>query len=288
MAPRSDSDAHTLAVPGRSRPPISLGLAVGAALLAGLPGGTPSPKRPALLTSPDLVASQISNASEPTALSVEGQHPDPVDFTPDELRELQRRFGVHGPQPLLAQLFAEGLDQLRPLRSRTLTRLKEMRPHILRQSRRQNVNPMLLAAILFDEIQHGKPGESLPFLAHSGFFQTLGPAQLGVGELQHQGLLSASPSEEELVAARERLLDPASTVELLAAKMARLKRALNLPHDRLLQSGASPREAKGLATLAYLHNGKLDYPARILSYMHDPELHALVYARHRPSHYPLI
>jgi len=234
------------------------------------------------------VASQISDASEPTALSVEGQRPDPVDFTPNELRELQRRFGVHGPQPRLAQLFTEGLDQLRPLRSRTLTRLEGMRSHILQQSRRQNVNPMLLTAILFDEIQHGKPGESLPFLARSGFFQTLGPAQLGVGELQHQGLLSASPSEEELVAARERLLDPVSTVELLAAKMARLKRALDLPHDRIVQSSASPREAKGLATLAYLHNGKLDYPARILSYMHDPELHALVYARRRPLRSPLI
>jgi hypothetical protein len=34
-----------------------------------------------------------------------------------------------------------------------------------------------------------------------------------------------------------------------------------------------------LATLAFLHNGKLDYPGRILGYMQDPELHALIYGR---------
>ena len=44
--------------------------------------------------------------------TTEGQRPDPVDFTPEELQELHRRFGVHGPQPRLAQLFTTGIDQL--------------------------------------------------------------------------------------------------------------------------------------------------------------------------------
>ena len=35
---------------------------------------------------------------------------------------------------------------------------------------------MLITAILFDEIQHSKPGESLPFIAHSGLVKTHGPA----------------------------------------------------------------------------------------------------------------
>jgi hypothetical protein len=262
------------------------GLALGLMLLAA--GSQKRPEAPSLLTSPDLVGSQISDASDPLGSSVEGQRPDPVDFSPEELRELQRRFGVHGPQPRLAQLFTHGLDQLSPLRSRTVSRLEQMRPFILEQSRRHRVNAMLLTAILFDEIQHGKPGEDLPFLAHSGLFETLGPAQLGLEELQHQGRLPAEPSEEELAEARELLLDPASNVELLAAKMARLKAALGLPTHRSLHSSNSPREAKGLATLAYLHNGKLDYPARILSYMQDPELHELLYSRRRPPRAPLI
>lgn len=41
---------------------------------------------------------------------------------------------------------------------------------------------MLLAAILFDEMQHAKPGEDLPLAAHSGLFSTHGPAQLGLSE----------------------------------------------------------------------------------------------------------
>ncbi|MEY2748004.1 MAG: hypothetical protein RLZZ168_20, partial [Cyanobacteriota bacterium] len=39
--------------------------------------------------------------------------------------------------------------------------------------------------------------------------------------------------------------------------------------------------AKAVATLAYLHNGKLDYPARILRYMQDPELHGLVFGQRK-------
>ena len=46
---------------------------------------------------------------------------DPSDFTADELQLLQRRFGVHGPQPPLAQLFTSGVDQLQPLRAQTRT-----------------------------------------------------------------------------------------------------------------------------------------------------------------------
>jgi hypothetical protein len=50
----------------------------------------------------------------------------------------------------------------------------------------------------------------------------------------------------------------------------------------------SPRDAKILATLAYLHNGKLDYPGRILRYMQDPELHALIYSSRRSKPEPMI
>ena len=42
-------------------------------------------------------------------------------------------------------------------------------------------------------------------------------------------------------------------------------------------------EAKAIATLAYLHNGKLDYPARILRYMQDPALHGLIYSQQRSA-----
>jgi hypothetical protein len=53
-------------------------------------------------------------------------------------------------------------------------------------------------------------------------------------------------------------------------------------------ASTSPADAKAMATLAYLHNGKLDYPARVLRYMQDPELHALIYGSRKPITSPLI
>jgi len=213
---------------------------------------------------------------------------DPLQFSPDELRELQRRFGVHGPQPRLAQLFTQGMDQLQPLRSVTMGRLEELSPVILQESRRVGINPMLVAAVLFDELQHSKPGESLPIAAHSGLFSTLGPAQIGLGEMVHQGLLSPDASASELQQARQYLLDPHRNVQLLVGKFARLSKSLGLPRHRLLMASTSRRDAKSLGALAYLHNGKLDYPRRVFRYMQDPELHALVYGTRKRALAPLI
>lgn len=231
------------------------------------------------LTEPGLVGS-IS--------SVNAEGADPLSFTPRELKQLQNRFGVHGPQPRLAQLFTAGLDQLEPLRWRTLSKLEDLRPIVLEQSRKRGVNPMLVMAVLFDELQHVKPGESNPIAAHSGLFSTLGPAQLGLGEMVHQGLLDADASPEQLQAARERLLDPQFNVALLVGKFARLSRELGQPSSQQFMASRSPREAKRLAILAYLHNGKLDYPRRILHYMQDPELHALLYGQRKLATTPLI
>ena len=207
----------------------------------------------------------------------------PTDFTPEELKLLQRRFGVHGPQTQLAQLFTSSVDQLKPLRTSTLDRLRELKPVILRESAAHQVNPMLITAVLFDEIQHSKPGESLPFIAHSGLVKTHGPAQLSISELIHQKRLSENPTQEEITWARKQLLDPEANITLLAAKFQRLKLALGLPDNLMLQASRSYLDAKAIATLTYLHNGKLDYPARVLGYMQDPELHGLIYGGRQPN-----
>jgi len=215
-------------------------------------------------------------------------HADPTAFTPEELHELQRRFGVHGPQPRLARLFTKGVDQLTPLRNHTVTRLQELQPVIWRESRRTGLNPMFLAAILFDEMQHAKPGEDHPIAAHSGLFSTHGPAQLGLSEMEKQGLLSKDATEAEIQAARDQLLDPERNVELLAGKMNRLLGLLGLRASNTVDVSHNHRNAKAVATLAYLHNGKLDYPRRILRYMQDPELHGLVYGTVKKPISPLI
>ena len=245
-----------------------LALTVGCLLpaLRATPGGP-------LLSDPGLVGS-INDPRGSTGA-------DPLEFSSQELKQLQHRFAVHGPQPRLAQLFTEGLDQLQPLRSVTLSRLEDLRPAVITESQRRGVNPMLVMAVLFDEMQHAKPGESHPIAAHSGLFSTLGPGQLGLGEMVHQGLLRADASESELQQARNQLLDPQRNVALLVGKFARLSAELGYPRHRMLLASQSPRDAKSLAVLAYLHNGKLDYPRRVLRYMQDPELHALLYGHRR-------
>lgn len=213
---------------------------------------------------------------------------DPSVFSPEELLLLQRRFGVHGPQTRLAQLFTRGMDQFQPLRIQTVNRLQALKPVIKRESRHHRVNPMLVTAILFDEIQHSKPGEDLPFVVHSGFVSTHGPAQLGISELIHQGRLPLQPSKAEIAEARNLLMNSEANVELLAAKIARLKKELGLSSDQVLIASRSYVDAKAIATLAYLHNGKLDYPRRVLRYMQDPELHGLIFSEQRPATQPLI
>lgn len=266
----------------RSLPPLALLGAIGLAVLPPslLPPRWLADKAPS--GSRDVAASHRNELS-----SSEGLRPDPLDFSSEELTELNRRFGVHGQQSRLAQLFTEGLDQLQPLRSHTFGRIEELRPLILSESSRQGINPMLVAAVLFDEMQHAKPGEDHPLAVRSGLFSTQGPAQLSVGEMVKQGLLKPDASAAEVTQARLKLLDPDRNVQLLVGKFARLSKALNLPR-RTLMASRSPHDAKALATLAYLHNGKLDYPGRILRYMQDPELHATLFSRRPHLTSPLI
>ena len=228
-----------------------------------------------------VIDAQVARESDPAFSRF--QKGNPADFSAEELQHLQQRFGVHGPQTPLAQLFTQGVDQLEPLRSHTLTRLSELKPVILREAAAHHLNPMLLTGILYDEMQHSKPGEALPFVAHSGLVSTHGPAQLGISELIHQGRLPKNPSDQQIVVARDILLDPEPNVSLLAGKLHRLKRALGLSDQAVLSASASFADAKAIATLAYLHNGKLDYPTRILRYMQDPALHGLIYSTHMPS-----
>ena len=98
-------------------------------------------------------------------------------------------------------------------------------------------------------------------------------------------MLPAEPTPEQRQQAREQLLDPQRNVALLAGKMARLSTALGIPSGHLLETSNGYRDAHWIATLAYLHNGKLDYPARILGYMQDPPFTPDL-RTHRSAHQP--
>jgi hypothetical protein len=77
-------------------------------------------------------------------------------------------------------------------------------------------------------------------------------------------------------------------VKVLAGQIARLQKLLGVPKGHRMEVSTSRRDTKIAATIAYLHNGKLDYPQRILGYMQDPELHALIYSIRQRTIPPLI
>ena len=83
-----------------------------------------------------------------------------------------------------------------------------------------------------------------PFVVHSGLVDTHGPAQLGISELVHQGRLPANPSAAQIASARDLLMDPEANVELLAAKLSRLKRELGLDQGSVLIASRSYVDAK--------------------------------------------
>ena len=100
--------------------------------------------------------------------------------------------------------------------------------------------------------------------------------RIGISELIHQNC--CPPTQRWTTSPRPgTVADPAINIELLVGKIRRLKQELGFPEEYVLMSSRSYLEAKAIATLTYLHNGKLDYPARILRYMQDPELHGLIY-----------
>ena len=209
----------------------------------------------------------------------------PAAFSEEELAILQRRFGVHGPQAAIAQWVTEQLDRFPLRREQTLDLIAQHRGTILQVAHEEQVNPMFLAAILFDEINHVKPGDDL--LVSLGIGKTIGLAQLSVDELRQQGRLAADPDRDPNYQARAQayLSDPENNIRTLALKVRRIQTMLGIPVNRPLTISHGYRDARRMALIALLHNGKADYPARILEYMEDSALHEAIYQRRI---YPLI
>ena len=76
-----------------------------------------------------------------------------TDFSPEELKLLQQRFGVHGRQTQPASCSPAGWISSNRCAS-TLNRLRKLKQVILRRAAAHQVNPMVITALLFDEIQH--------------------------------------------------------------------------------------------------------------------------------------
>lgn len=119
--------------------------------------------------------------------------------------------------------------------NRTYTELRLLRPYVLEASAASKIPPNVIMAILFEELVHRKPMD----------LRTHGVAQIGVGELQKQGL----PPDESLLE-NDRL-----SVWLLGKKLQRLQ-----------------KEHRSLQMAIIMHNGYYDYLPQIQTRAKDPKI----------------
>lgn len=115
--------------------------------------------------------------------------PSPADFSRLEVEELQRRYGIHAAQNPVNQAVSLATDSLGWRDHQALMTISHYAPAIQTAARAENLNPAVLAAILFDEIRHQKPTEEV--MIQLGLAQTLGLAQISLRELVMQGYFDA-------------------------------------------------------------------------------------------------
>jgi len=115
--------------------------------------------------------------------------PSPADFSLTEVQELQRRYGIHAAQNPVNQAVTLATDSLGWRDHQALMIISGYAKAIQSAARQQNINPAVLAAILFDEIRHQKPTEEV--MTQLGLAQTLGLAQISLRELVMQGYYDA-------------------------------------------------------------------------------------------------
>lgn len=115
--------------------------------------------------------------------------PSPADFSLTEIQELQRRYGIHAAQNPVNQAVTLATDSLGWRDHQALMTISHHAQTIQSAAKAENLNPAVLAAILFDEIRHQKPTEEV--FTQLGMAQTLGLAQISLRELVMQGFFDA-------------------------------------------------------------------------------------------------
>ncbi len=138
-------------------------------------------------------------------------------------------------RPVGQKALSKTADAVPLLNERAYSRVASYKEFAVAAGKRHNIPTITLLAILFEEELHRKPVD----------VSTFGPAQLGLGELEAQGL----PPRVDL------LEDPEVAVFVLAAKLDRLRRVYG-----------------SLRTAIILHNGFDDYFTMVERRKKDPRL----------------
>jgi hypothetical protein len=237
--------------------------------------------------------------------------PSPADFSRAEAREFQRRYGIHAAQNPVNQAMTLAADTLGWRDRLALDLIRRHAAPLQTVGQQVGINPLVLAAILFDEIRHEKPTEEV--LTRWGLAKTLGLAQLSLHELVMQGyfdpwiasalkqgvfdseldvlqtetnkmspaalrlhlhparILAYLPADL-LSASQQALLDPGFNILTLARQLVRVRRQLGISDQEYFLNLADFRIQHQLARVVVFHNGRLDYAGKILSALRLPQL----------------
>jgi len=189
-------------------------------------------------------------------LSLEGQRPNPVDFTPGGTPEASRRFGRPwapsraGPTSFTRASTAHAVagPHLPALEAPAADH-----PEGVENRGGQTRCWWRLCSLM--SCKRAKPGEDLPLRPVRPVQDPWPRPALG-GGTGSSGLAAPDASEAEWVAAREKLLGSRKHVALLGGPSSLALHDSASPPTTLLEASARPRDAKASGPpLAYLHNG---------------------------------
>jgi hypothetical protein len=143
-------------------------------------------------------------------------------------------YGVKN-RPVGQKVISNAMSSMELLKERTYLTVASYLPFVRAASKTHGIPANVLLAILYEEEIHRKPFD----------IKTYGPAQLGLGELEKQGL----PQRLDL------LIDPEVSIFILAAKLKRLQ-----------------KETGSLEVAITLHNGYSDYLLQVRKRAKDPRI----------------
>lgn len=194
----------------------------------------------------------------------------PIDplFISSEEKKLLKGFSIQEKQSLPLDIFTKLSDSTESFVDNTLLKINSYSKDIVQASKDFKVNPILLGAILFDEINHVKPFDSI--LVDYGLGSTEGLAQLSVEELVKQGIFKAEDPDLNKKGI-EYLRNPKNNIRVLAGQIKRNLNELGYSNDKIL-SFSKYFDSHAMAKISNLHNGKYDYAKKIFSYAKNPNL----------------
>jgi len=205
---------------------------------------------------------------------------NPSVIDPREQQELSQRFGTHGEKGAMTKTMIKAADIV--VGSVGDNAVRDNAQAIKDTAERYNLNPKMIAAIVYEEMAHQFPPkyEDGIVCAVKENRCSMGLSQIGAGELIKQGWFASegigptapdsSLSADQLKRARTHLSVPANNLDVLAKKLVRLQNKLGLPPGITNQNTYAGAHA--IAQLTYLHNGFTDYSPRIAETMRAPHL----------------